>query len=561
MMKTIGIIAPVLDEKQPEMDFVLRLKNSGYDLTLKHLYELANNSYNISKISSGLTYENTSITAAGYYLTGLLRSKGYDTYLVHRLDDEKIQSLSSLDPEIVCVSTTMIWERNSLKHIIERIRYSLPDSFIIVGGVLLWKSYCWFQSNPNARSKIGNPEQTDSSWCVFPCNRKDINADVFVISPHGGMILLDVINEFQRGKNRDFDQIPNLALPDNEGRFFFTKRIDEKIDYNQDFTRWDLLDELPFRIPIRTSIGCPYRCAYCDFCQLYPKIFLRSMESLQAELKLINDSIDPLRRPFMLHLTDDNVFMNRRRIDELCNVLIESGTDLFWASFMRAQAVNLSNIELIKRSRLMLAIVGVESGDQGQLNRMNKKQVTTDVKKGVELLDETGIMVLMTFLVGYPGETEETLNRTSEFVKGLSIGHASSNYRLYPLHVAPLSELAGPEARARWKIEGTHDSWHHETMDSDQALRSCFELFKKIDNIPYHHPEESSFFNQRFSLLKRRKLFQLRHELTLKLINRCPWDDIAQTFKQISLEMDLGSSVPGEELRSELIVPDVEIYH
>jgi hypothetical protein len=104
--------------------------------------------------------------------------------------------------------------------------------------------------------------------------------------------------------------------------FFTTKTRAEQINFDQNYTRWDLLDELPVCVPVRTSIGCPYRCNYCDFWCLYPNIFLRSKESLQSELSLITKKRD--KKLTMIEVVDGNVFINPRRVDDVCKAFIDA---------------------------------------------------------------------------------------------------------------------------------------------------------------------------------------------------------------------------------------------
>ena len=219
-----------------------------------------------------------------------------------------------------------------------------------------------------------------------------------------------------------------MSVPHDNG-FSFTKIIPEKVNYDQDITRWDLLDELPGQIPVRTSIGCPFRCRYCDFYQLFPKIFLRSKESMIREFKLIQQKL--AGRQAIIHATDDNVFINSRRIQNVTEAFKESGIQR-WIGFMRASSIKKNNIDLIRDSGLLMSIIGVESGDQDQLDRMNKAQKLPDVKRGMELLDNNGITVMMTYIVGFPGETAETIENTAGFINDLNIGLASPSCTISP---------------------------------------------------------------------------------------------------------------------------------
>jgi radical SAM superfamily enzyme YgiQ (UPF0313 family) len=507
-------------EEQYHLDLVLKHKASGRELTLATLQELVQTGFNTNTLQPG-HHREESIPAAGFYLSGILRANGYDTFLSDKYDYNTLELIAQNDPIAVCLSTTMVLSTNSLRRLVQQIRKHLPKTCIIVGGVFVWKSYQAFQASE------GNLEHTD---LLFHPDSLDIDADVYVAAPHGRVSLLEVLLKIDSSAPQELDDIPNLALRSGTG-FCFTKRQTEHVDYNEDITRWDLLDQLPGQIPVRTSVGCPFRCRYCDFYQLYPNIFLRSKESLVYELMLINAKL--AGRPAIIHATDDNVFINTKHINVVTSAIIESGIQR-WIGFMRASSINESNIKQIRNSGLLMSIIGVESGDPGQLERMNKAQKLPGVKRGIELLDKHGITVMMTFIVGYPGETTETISNTASFINSLDIGLASSSYQLYPLVISPFSDLATKKYRDQWKIQGDMDQWSHYTMDSNQARQAGYDLFRQVTNVPYHYSQERTFYNREaFTDEQRQKLFLLRHLLTQKYLEHASDSEINSVLKEI----------------------------
>ncbi|MCX6235547.1 MAG: radical SAM protein [Bacteroidetes bacterium] len=514
------------DTRQYHLGLTLKLRDSNQELTLSTLRELAQNNFNTDKIQP-VRINQDNIPAAGFYLSGLLRENGYDTILSNKWDDADLQKIASENPLAVCLSSTMILNTASLREILNQIRKHFPDTTIIVGGVFVWKCYQFYLMNEKQRLVAD-----DSSPLLFQPGTSDIKADIFVVSPHGKESLLLVLREIENGHKAGFSYIPNLAFPDYSKGFLFTERKNEEVDYNTDFTRWDLIDELPGQIPFRTSIGCPWRCRYCDFYQVYPRVFLRSKESLGAELHMIRERLGD--KPSIIHATDDNVFINAKRVTEVSEAIISSGLQR-WIGFMRASSVNKKNINIIRRSGLLLSIIGVESGDKGQLERMNKSQKLEDVKNGIELLDNQGITVVMTFIVGFPGETGETISNTANFLNNLNIGTASSNYQIYPLVISPFSDLAKADFRQKWNITGLLDKWSHYTMNSDEAVEYGYDLFRQVTKVPYHYSTERTFYNREaFSDAQRKILFTLRQQLTLEKLRQGNWEGILPLLKAIS---------------------------
>ena len=544
MTRTIAIIAPMFDEKQYHLDFNLRLRKDNRELTLTALYELAKNEYQPELAAKQENPRAETIPSAGYYLTGLLRANGYDTILGSTCDNDFLSKISSADPFAICISSTMIVDNEYLKKIVRQIRQFLPGAFIIVGGVFAYKSFYTLQEMQN----------TNASWMLFNNGDSEMDVDIFVVAPDGTQTLLVVLKELERGRKAQFEHIPNLAIPDHKGGYTFTTSRNEAIDYNKEFTRWDLVDKLPMWIPIRSSIGCPFRCRFCNFYRLFPKIFLRSKESLLLELQTLRKQ--PGGKSKIIHVTDDNVFFNEKRVEEVCEAFAEANAS--WMGFMRASTIHPENINLIKRSGLIGSLVGVESGDADQLKRMNKNQTLEETRQGIELLDHNGVTVLMTFVIGFPGETAATIENTANFINSLSIGASSSNYQLYPLSVFPLSDLAKPDYRKKWKISGYMDSWSHYTMNSSEAIEYGYNLFKQIPHVPYNYAEESNFFNSRlFTYDQRQTLFNLRQRLTVQLIEQSSWERIAATLVDISQTMGFSQKNVDEKFCHELVVPAI----
>ncbi len=546
MKRTIAIIAPFIDNSQFNMDFTLRIGRNNRELTLAAFYELAGAGFNAEHISRGVDY-GEDIPAAGFYLEGLLHQHGYETILTNKFDPDTIRTIAKKDPFCVCVSTTMIITTESLLELLSSIRRAMPDTRIIAGGVLIFKNYLHYLKH------LDSPDLYPlQSWMLFHPSHAAMNADVLVVAPHGKSSLLEVLKELEKGRKASLRHIPNLWLPSSHG-FNFTKREDEQVDYNEDYTRWDLISEVPEKIPLRTSIGCPFQCRFCDFCKLYPKIFLRSGKSLSEELNLVKKMLG--YNLAVIHVADENVFITKKRLHEVCGAIADSGLG-HWVGFMRGGKYSDDEMAAIKRSGLMMGKIGVESGDQGQLDRMNKKQKVEEVKKGIEQLDANGISLLMTFVVGFPGETRQTLQNTADFLNNLQLTNLSMGYQLYPLIIFPLSELAEPPARTRWEIEGFMQNWSHATMNSDEASEACYDLFKKVTNLPYSYSEEGFFFNKaKFDLATRKTLFQLRQQLTINLIENEPWEHIEPILKQLAQQMKISTGSISENLRHEISVP------
>lgn len=540
--KKIGIIAPFYDSYQYQDEFHLRFRANNRQFTLASFHELARKGYSTANLSRGFSYEED-LPSAGYYLEGLMRQQGYDTFLTSGYDPLTLQRVAEKNPMAILVSTTMVLSVDGLLRIFSAIRKAMPGVTIIAGGVFIWKNYLSFCRYPDAESPWDQLFRTDAS---------STEADILIAAPHGRSSLLQVFDELNKGGRGSFDNIPNLVIPRN-GKFIFTRREEEIVDYNTDFTRWDLVEKIVHKLPVRTSIGCPYRCAYCDFNKLFPKVFIRSAESIAAELQLAIERFG--HNPAILHFSDDNLFLNRKRIQEICNVVMQSGFRK-WMAFMRANDYTEDEYSLMERSGLMLAFIGVESGDQGQLDRMKKRQDVMKLKRTIENLDAHFISTFNTFIVGYPGETKESIQNTIRFLNELSLTHLTASYEAFLLRIHPLTDLTEPENRAKWGLKGYNQNWTHNTMNKDEALAGLYTLFKEVNNVPYHYAEESHFFNKAlYSFEIKQSFFRLRHQLTIKLIEQEPWQEVENLLKEMALILNLPVEGIDSSLQDEIIRP------
>lgn len=538
----IGIIAPFYDSYQYQDEFHLRFRANNRQFTMASFHELAKKGYSADHLSRGFNYEED-LPSAGFYLEGLMRQHGYDPFLTSRYDPETLQKIAEQNPLAILVSTTMVLSVEALIRILSAIRTAMPGVSIIAGGVFIWKNYLSNNRYPDV----------ESPWDqLFDEKFASIDADVLVAAPHGRSSLLQVLEELKKGSRGSLGHIPNLVIPSN-GKFIFTKREEEIVDYNADYTRWDLVERIVHKIPLRTSIGCPYRCVYCDFNKLYPKVFLRSPESIAAELKLAKDRFG--RHAGIVHFSDDNIFINRRRINEICNTIIQSGFRT-WMGFMRANDYTQDEYNLMKQSGLMLAFIGVESGDQGQLDRMRKKQDVTQLKHTIENLDARFISTFNTFIVGFPGETRETVENTIRFLNDLLLTHLVASYEAFLLRIHPLTDLTEPENRAKWGLKGYNADWTHNTSNKDEALSHLNALFREVTNVPTHYAEESHFFNRaNYSFEAKQSFVRLRHRLTIKLIDRKPWPEIELVLKEMAHKLGLPLEGLDGSLQDEIIRP------
>ena len=213
--------------------------------------------------------------------------------------------------------------------------------------------------------------------------------------------------------------------------------------------------------------GCPFRCAFCN----YPYLFDDDRFRVRSARRIAEDwtryAGDGVR---MITCLDSLFTVPPKRLDELCAILIEQALPLEWICYARADDLcDERRVEAMRRAGCVQVQIGLESGDDEQLKRMDKRATVAQGLRALEVCRRQGVVTLCTFIVGYPGETRETLRATRDLVlEGKPDFYYLSPFTTRVLGVPVLS----PESRARYGIEtvqGITSSapyWRHDTMSA-----------------------------------------------------------------------------------------------
>jgi radical SAM superfamily enzyme YgiQ (UPF0313 family) len=168
---------------------------------------------------------------------------------------------------------------------------------------------------------------------------------------------------------------------------------------------------------ILTSRGCPARCTFCANYVTGRGFRYRSAEHVIAELNEYHARTGAAFFPCW----DDALTANVRRLYTLCEA-IESGIrfDLKWGAITRASMVKPELLRAMKRAGLVHVNFGVESGDN-EILRAIKKGITTDqVVRALEWAKAEGLMTACNFMLGFPEETPQALERTLRFMERIA---------------------------------------------------------------------------------------------------------------------------------------------
>ena len=167
-----------------------------------------------------------------------------------------------------------------------------------------------------------------------------------------------------------------------------------------------------------------------------------------------------------------------------------------WHSYFRCQFADEEMIELMKESGCEGVFLGIESGSQRILNNMHKLVKIEDYYRGHRLLNDYNILTFDSFIVGFPGETQETVNETLQFIEELH----PTFYRAQLWYCEPITPIW--QSREKYGILGSQFEWEHNTMKAYEGSDWIEYLLLNVKNSIWL-PQYNFDFVNIFHLLRR----------------------------------------------------------
>lgn len=372
--------------------------------------------------------------------------------LAAALKDEK--------PDFVCITFTTVLFNEMLK-IAELVTEYSPSSVMIGGG-------------PHASSF---PEIT----------LRDAPLDIVVVG-EGDFTVSEIID------GEPLEKMKGVAFK-SDGKITVNPRREpiENLD-TLPMPAWQIYDLSQYDIPkavslkrkvgwLETSRGCLWGCVYCNksvFGRTFrPKSPCRVVEEIKRMLDLGFEE---------LHITDDGFTTIIPRAEEICHKIIDENIKFPWATMngIRADRVNLPLLKKMKQAGCYRVFYGVESGNNQVLKRINKGEDLQTIKNAIEMTKQAGIEAYGFFMLGLPGDTEETMKDTIRFAKSLKLDMAKVSITS-PLPATPLYEECKKGGRLLsedWSQYNLYTSprhlYKHESLSWDTIEKYYNEFYREF---------------------------------------------------------------------------------
>ena len=241
-----------------------------------------------------------------------------------------------------------------------------------------------------------------------------------------------------RGNASGFRDITGLAWREGGAVVKNPPRFADDLD-SLDFPAWDLMATARYpeavqgvffrnwpAAPIAATRGCPHVCTFCaGFTVTGRRVRARSAGNFLEEVELLHGSYGVRE----LKIVDDNFTFHRDFVEEVCRRLIERGPHLTWncPNGMRMDKLDEGLLALMKRAGCYEVTLGIESGSDRVLEHMRKRLKTSDIRRYVSMIQRAGLPVSGLFIIGYPAETREDIEKTMRFSRELGLVRAEFN--------------------------------------------------------------------------------------------------------------------------------------
>jgi magnesium-protoporphyrin IX monomethyl ester (oxidative) cyclase len=299
--------------------------------------------------------------------------------------------------DMFCVSVNWHYEFDS---VCELIRALPKDATTVVGG----------------RHATANVQQLfDACPNIDVIVRGDGEATMREVVASGSPEHLEALSYRRNGKvihnaNRTLRPVSNTLFPNREAR-----RYKYRISYQKVGLGYGVDS-------VVSSRGCPFNCRFCSFNRnplgqrrTYSE---RTPESVIAELRRIPAKI--------IAFLDDNFFVNLKRAEEICDLLIKEKLNKKFIVNARV-SIGFQPILLEKmyRAGFRLLMIGIESAQDKSLKALDKGFTTADVRNAFKGLRKSNMLTSGYFIVGIIDETMEDMIEIASFAEeiGLDLIH------------------------------------------------------------------------------------------------------------------------------------------
>jgi anaerobic magnesium-protoporphyrin IX monomethyl ester cyclase len=272
------------------------------------------------------------------------------------------------------------------------------------------------QSCPTALVVLGGPHATVRDEQTLN-EQKEVDV---VVRGEGEQTMLELAHHVSNPKKMSLNKVAGITFRKN-GQVVrtpdrpFIQNLDEiprpAYEYFE-LSKYRYFGKLT--LPIMASRGCPFQCAYCLASKMSGKhVRTRSTKNVVDELEWLKD----VHGADAVTFHDPTFTLDRDRTRDLCEEMKRRHIDLPWDCSTRVDQVSKKILAKMRAAKCQTVGLGVESNSQKILNAMKKGTTVEQNERAVKWAKEVGLSFGLFLIIGYPGETVDTLKESLDFVR------------------------------------------------------------------------------------------------------------------------------------------------
>lgn len=341
--------------------------------------------------------------------------------------------------EDVCLlSTSYVTNFRDLERLIGLVK-NLGIHFIVGGGYLCTR----------------NPEE---------CLRRGLAAVIVGDAEEALPALLAHLN-----RPEYWASIPNLTYQERDKPVFTTSKLTNLNDIPVSVPEGDLSG---MSIPYESMRGCPYHCGFCSYPLVSTKWRYKSADKVACDFLAIQQ-----RRANNIIALDSTFTIPPSRLNAFLQLYVDRQIRIAWGAYSRVTPLKDEDmVRKLKAANNRWLSIGFESGSDRILQIMNKGTRVKDGYLALKNLRKHQISPWSNFIIGYPGETEETVEETVRFMKENIFGF----YGIYVFNIRDRAMPVLSDSFANVHYEDIGGEWTHVTMDSRQASALRWESYLEV---------------------------------------------------------------------------------
>lgn len=406
------------------------------------------------------------------YCVGVLENSGHAVTFIDAPArelgiEEVIEQAKAIQPSLIVMDTSTPSIENDL-HIGEKLKNELPESYIVMVGThvsaLPEETLIKGQSiDAVARREYEYTIRELASEIARNSGSKPEEAWLTKIAG----LSFKANGRIMHNPDRPF--IENLdGLP-------WVSRIYKKYLQIGDYFNPNALYPM---VTLITSRGCPFGCSFCVYPQTLTgrRYRFRSIEDVVGEMEFVVQGFPEAKSIFF---EDDTLTANKKRCLAFADAIHKSGIKVPWTANSRIE-LDLETMVKIKQAGCRELCVGFESGDQDVLDGMRKGTKLDRMFRFMNDARKAGILIHGCFMMGFPGETLESIEKTID----LAIKLKPDTAQFYPVMVYPGTEAYEEYREKGWITAHEYAEWitpeglhncvvRNETLSSSELVRLC----------------------------------------------------------------------------------------